>query len=87
MMEDKDYKACIREISPVAKAVFATQLDMPRCLSSEKISDIIGSMNIPVFVNNNPKDAFQNALDFSDNSIVCVCGSLTSQAKSKNFFS
>ena len=76
MMEDKDYKACIREISPVAKAVFATQLDMPRCLSSEKISDIIGSMNIPVFVNNNPKDALQNALDFSDNSIVCVCGSL-----------
>ena len=48
MMEDKDYKACIREISPVAKAVFATQLDMP----------------------------LQNALDFSDNSIVCVCGSL-----------
>lgn len=33
-------------------------------------------MNIPVFVNNNPKDALQNALDFSDNSIVCVCGSL-----------
>lgn len=66
MMEDKDYKACIREISPVAKAVFATQLDMPRCLSSEKISDIIGSMNIPVFADNNPKDALQNALDFSD---------------------
>ena len=22
MMEDKDYKACIREISPIAKAVF-----------------------------------------------------------------
>ena len=50
MMEDKDYKACIREISPVAKAVFATQLDMPRCLSSEKISDIIGSMNKKFFI-------------------------------------
>ena len=87
MMEDKDYKACIREISPVAKAVFATQLDMPRCLSSEKISDIIGSMNIPVFVNNNPKDAFQNALDFSDNSIVCVCGSLYLAGEIKKFFS
>ena len=86
MMEDKDYKACIREISPVAKAVFATQLDMPRCLSSEKISDIIGSMNIPVFVNNNPKDAFQNALDFSDNSIVCVCGSLYLAGEIKKIF-
>ena len=86
MMEDKDYKACIREISPVAKAVFATQLDMPRCLSSEKISDIIGSMNIPVFVNNNPKDALQNALDFSDNSIVCVCGSLYLACEIKKIF-
>ena len=86
MMEDKDYKACIREISPVAKAVFATQLDMPRCLSSEKISDIIGSMNIPVFVNNNPKDALQNALDFSDNSIVCVCGSLYLAGEIKKIF-
>ena len=86
MMEDKDYKACIREISPVAKAVFATQLDMPRCLSSEKISDIIGSMNIPVFANNNPKDALQNALDFSDNSIVCVCGSLYLAGEIKKIF-
>ena len=86
MMEDKDYKACIREISPIAKAVFATQLDMPRCLSSEKISDIIGSMNIPVFANNNPKDALQNALDFSDNSIVCVCGSLYLAGEIKKIF-
>lgn len=76
MMEDKDYETCIREISPIAKAVFSTQLDMPRCLSSEKISDIVNSMNVPVFANNNPKDALQNALAFSDNSIVCVCGSL-----------
>ena len=59
---------------------------MPRCLSSEKISDIIGSMNIPVFANNNPKDALQNALDFADNSIVCVCGSLYLAGEIKKIF-
>lgn len=76
MMEDKDYKACIREISPVAKAVFATQLDMPRCLSSEKISDIIGSMNIPYLLTTTLKTHFKTLSDFSDNSTVCVCRSL-----------
>lgn len=43
-------------------------------------------MNIPVFVNNNPKDALQNALDFSDNSIVCVCGSLYLAGEIKKIF-
>lgn len=86
MMEDKDYETCIREITPIAKAVFATQLDMPRCLSSKKISDIVTCMNIPVFANNNPNDALQKALDFSDNSIVCVCGSLYLAGEIKNFF-
>lgn len=86
MMEDKDYKACIREISPVAKAVFATQLDMPRCLSSEKISDIIGSMNIPVFADNNPKDALQNALDFSTIQSFAYAVHFTSQAEIKKIF-
>ena len=41
---------------------------------------------IPVFADNNPKDALQNALDFSDNSIVCVCGSLYLAGEIKKIF-
>lgn len=76
MMEDKDYNNCIREIAPIAKAVFATELDMPRCLSADKIADIARGMNIPVYVNNNPEDAVKEALTFGESCAVCVCGSL-----------
>lgn len=76
MMEDKAYEECIREIVPIAKAVFATELDMPRCLSAEKICDIAKSVSIPSFTVKNPMNALNEALLFSDNSTVCVCGSL-----------
>lgn len=76
MMEDKDYKACIREIAPIAKAVFATELGIPRCLGADKIADIARGMNIPVYVNNNPEDAVKEALAFDEGCAVCVCGSL-----------
>ena len=76
MMQDKAYEECIREIAPIAKTVVATEVDMPRCLRAEKISDIIKSMNLPVIVNTNPHKALQNALEIADGALVCVCGSL-----------
>lgn len=76
MMEDKDCVSCIREISPAAKKVIATQLDMPRCLSAEKLAGIVSGMNIPCSVNTNPAGALEEALDASDGDIICVCGSL-----------
>ena len=76
MMEDKDYENCIKEIVPIAKAVIATELDMPRCLKAEKTAEIAESMNITAFVNTNPQDALKQALAICDKKIVCVCGSL-----------
>lgn len=76
MMQDKSYEECIREIAPIAKAVAATELDMPRCLRAEEISDIVKSMNIPAIVNTNPQEALHTAIEISDGGIVCVCGSL-----------
>ncbi|MCH5209916.1 MAG: bifunctional folylpolyglutamate synthase/dihydrofolate synthase [Oscillospiraceae bacterium] len=88
MMEDKDYETCIRHIAPIAKTVVATELNMPRCVSSGRISDIVKSMNIPVIVNNNPVEAVNAALSAATSaltysapetgggSVVCVCGSL-----------
>ena len=76
MMQDKAYEECIREIATIAKTVVATEINMPRCLSAEKISDIVTSMNVPVIVNTNPQDALRIALGISDGALVCVCGSL-----------
>ena len=76
MMEDKAYEECIREITPIAKKVIATEVDMPRCLKAEKLSDIASSMNVTVIVNTNPQDALKKALEIADGALVCVCGSL-----------
>lgn len=76
MMEDKDYDTCIRELAPIAESVIATQIDMPRCLDANKISNIIESINIPVSVNTNPVNALNDALKQCGDGIVCVCGSL-----------
>ncbi len=76
MMEDKAYEECIREITPIAKTVIATEVDMPRCLKAEKLSDIVNSMNVTVIVNTNPQDALKKALEIADGALVCVCGSL-----------
>lgn len=76
MMADKDYESCIREIAPAAKAVVATELNMPRCLRAQAVADIIRSMNIPVTVNTDPHGALDAAMRFSGDNIICVCGSL-----------
>ena len=76
MMEDKDYEDCIRKIAPIAKAVVATQLEIPRCLDANAIYNIVDSMNIPCFVNTNPNEAVYKALNLAQDGIVCVCGSL-----------
>lgn len=86
MMSDKDYEECIREIAPVSKHVFATSVDMPRCLNADIIADIVRGMNIGVSVHNNPVDAVEAAMAFSENCTVCVCGSLFLAGEIRNFF-
>lgn len=76
MMKDKDYTSCIREIAPIAKTVIATEINIPRCLESAEISKIVKSMNIPVIVNNNLREALFKALDIANDAVICVCGSL-----------
>lgn len=93
MMEDKDYNSCIREIAPIAKAVIATELDIPRCVKAEKIAAIISSINISVTVNTNPEQALYNALHaaesgtYGKNTVICVCGSLFLAGETRKFFS
>lgn len=86
MMQDKDYEACVREIAPIAKAVVATEIDMPRCLSSKTIKEIADSMNVYSIVNNNIYDAINVALSLAGGGIVCVCGSLFLAGEARKIF-
>lgn len=93
MMEDKDYNSCICEIAPIAKAVIATELDIPRCVKAEKIAAIINSINISVTVNTNPEQALYDALHaaksgaYGKNTVICICGSLFLAGETRKFFS
>ncbi len=76
MMEDKSWEECARIIAADAAAVTVTELSMPRCVKAEKIAKALEGIDVPVIVNNNPIDALLKAFDFSEDILVCVCGSL-----------
>lgn len=77
MMEDKAYTDCIREIADGAKAVFATYVDMPRCLKPEKFKEILSKTSVPVFTDSSIERSLRAAEKFASNGeIICICGSL-----------
>lgn len=73
MMEDKDISAAANKIAAFAKHVIVTEVQMPRCMSAEKLAEYFPGSEIQ-------KDsavATKKALSIcSENEIVCVCGSL-----------
>lgn len=71
MMEDKAYEDCIREITPIAERVIATEVDMPRCLKAERLAEIAENAEVIPDV----KEALRAAQSGSGG-VVCVCGSL-----------
>ena len=77
MMEDKAYEECIREIADGAKAVFATYVDMPRCLKPEKFKEMLSGTGVPVFTDSSIERSLRAAESFAESDeIICICGSL-----------
>ncbi len=76
MMSDKAYDECLRMLAPKAKAVVATEVNMPRCLGAEKIAEIAESVGTAAFIRKNPTEAVKYAEEISDGALVVVCGSL-----------
>ncbi len=79
VMDDKDYKEIVRLISkfclPRRGSVTVTELDMPRCLSAEKLADEYKKHGIYAKCAHTPSEALRNIIH--DNSgLICVCGSL-----------
>ncbi len=77
MMEDKDVSGCIGKLSEIAASVIVTQIDMPRCMSAERLYEEFAKHGKNAVINENPVDAAKLLLKITDKqSIACACGSL-----------
>lgn len=86
MMEDKNFAECIADIAPIAHKIYASQIDYPRCLSAEKLAEIVGKY-CSCEVIKNEKTAVRTAVsNAEDDDVVCVCGSLYLVGLIKNYF-
>ena len=78
MMEDKDYTTCTSILAKYAKAVVTTEVEMPRCCSSEILAEEFKKNGMEeVYSVKNPQKALHEALGLAgEDGLVCVCGSL-----------
>ena len=76
MMQDKDYKECIKELCTIARKVIATELDMPRGLKCSEIQSICEGNKTECIAEPDILKAVKMACDMADGGLVCVCGSL-----------
>lgn len=76
MMCDKDYEACITEITSIAKSVVATELDIPRALKVGEIQRICQEMNVDCIAVKDVAEAVKCAVTRSGGGLLCICGSL-----------
>lgn len=73
MMQDKDINETCVQISPFAKNIIVTEVNMPRCMPAEELSKYFSACQIE----KNSILAVKKALEQTpENELVCVCGSL-----------
>lgn len=87
MMEDKSYSECIADIAPIARKIYATEINYPRCLKADALAEIAEGHCSDVVVVKNEKEAVKTALEnASGGELVCVCGSLYLVGMIRNYF-
>ncbi len=74
MMEDKEYKECVKLFSEIADTVIITKLNLPRCLKPEALALEFKKYEISPILTNNTKDAIK--LSKKSENLTCVSGSL-----------
>ena len=73
MMEDKEISTSAGLLGSFSQKIIATEIDMPRCLSAEKLANYFKKADIC----KNPKEAVDFGLSkCKKDEVVCVCGSL-----------
>lgn len=83
MMEDKDYSKSAKMLDEFTKSVIVTQINIPRCISAEKLAKEFTSPKIEP----DCKKAVETALSLAnDGEVVCVCGSLYLAGEVRQYF-
>ncbi len=77
VLNDKDYKAMLRKLSPRADKIILTRPGGGRALPAEKLLPFVGKHNDSVDVIENSEKALVRAFALADkNDLICVAGSL-----------
>lgn len=77
VLNDKDYKAMLRKLSPRADKIILTRPGGERALPAEKLLPFVGKHNDSVEVIENSEKALVRAFALADkNDLICVAGSL-----------
>ncbi len=77
MLKDKEYKKCIKTLSPVADIFIATEADNPRKATADEIAKTANEYIKKVYTQPDVNKAVDLAISLSDSeSVICVCGSL-----------
>ncbi len=77
MMEDKAWRECMCELLPVSAGAAACEVDMPRCLPKERISELAAKLGIDCREFADNRSAIQYARKLAEQGrTVCFCGSL-----------
>ena len=85
MMEDKSFSECVAEITGIAKKLYATELDMPRCAKAE---DLAKAAVCETEICKDVDECIDRALKAAKNGeLICVCGSLYLAGEARKKFS
>lgn len=74
MMSDKAVSECVEIISQKFDSVIVTEIDMPRCMSAEELSELFKEHDVFATAIKDSKEAVKSALE--TDKTVCVFGSL-----------
>ncbi len=83
MMEDKDFAESAKMLDDFSDSVIVTEINIPRCISSQKLAKEFASPNIEP----DCRKAAELALSLAgDDKIVCICGSLYLAGEIRPYF-
>ena len=77
MLSNKEYKACVKEIVPLASQVITTTPNHPKALNAQLLAGEIKKIVPDVYPFHDYEDAVKKALkDANDEDVICAFGSL-----------
>jgi dihydrofolate synthase / folylpolyglutamate synthase len=77
MMEDKDVRTAVRNLSGVFARVFTAAPESPRAMSAEKLAELWTSLGTPAIAAENAASAFRAAMEgLGPEEALVICGSL-----------